>query len=121
MNKNTVRYNGNFGIGLVSDSNNNTIYNNLFNNTKNFDISISTSKMNITKTKKTNIVGGPYIGGNFWDYPNGTGFSRTCTDSDNDGICDTSLTLDINNIDYLPLTPKPGTSLLHWRSKDEDS
>ena len=58
---------------------------------------------NTTKTPGINIIGGPNLGGNFWAYPNGTGFSQTCTDADKDRICDTQYTLDSNNIDYLPL------------------
>jgi hypothetical protein len=51
----------------------------------------------------TNIIGGSFLGGNFWGYPNGTGFSQTCPDVNGDGICDKSYTLDEKNIDYLPL------------------
>jgi hypothetical protein len=31
---------------------------------------------NTTKTAGTNILGGPYIAGNFWGRPDGTGFSK---------------------------------------------
>ena len=31
----------------------------------------------IKKTAGTNIVGGPYKGGNYWAKPDGTGFSQT--------------------------------------------
>jgi len=55
------------------------------------------------QTSSTNIIGGPYIGGNFWAYPNGTGFSQTCADADIDGICDLPYVLDMNNTDFLPL------------------
>ncbi len=98
-----------YGIYL-SDSSNNKIYNNIFNNTENvnfYDTKINT--WNITRQSSTNIIGGPYLGGNFWANPNGKGFSRTCTDSDKDGICDSPYTLDSNNIDYLPLVYKPTT------------
>ncbi|MEM4221895.1 MAG: NosD domain-containing protein, partial [archaeon] len=60
-----------------------------------------------TKTSGTNIVGGPYLGGNFWAKPDGTGFSETCNDNDHDGICDSSHDLATDNIDYLPLTFSP--------------
>ena len=92
-----------YGIFLFSSSNN-TIYNNYFNNTKNaFNDGINI--WNITKTVGTNIIGGPYLGGNIWAHPNETGFSQTCTDGNKDGICDSSYTLDSSNIDYLPLAP----------------
>jgi len=61
---------------------------------------------NISKTPDKNIVGGPYLGGNFWANPNGTGFSQTCNDIDMDGICDDPYVIDENNIDYLPLSLK---------------
>ncbi len=100
--------NSNTGIGgiLVASSSNNSIYNNFFNNTNNFVISNSVNRWNITKTGGKNIIGGAYLGGNFWAKPDGTGFSQTCTDSNSDGICDSSNTLATNNIDYLPLTNK---------------
>jgi len=87
------------------NSSGDTIYNNIFNNNKNFRIDYSINKWNITKTKALNIIGGPYLGGNFWANPNGTGASQTCKDSDGDGICDSSYVLDGNNTDFLPLTP----------------
>lgn len=59
--------------------------------------------LNTTKTSGTNIIGGPYIGGNAWFKPDGTGFSETCTDADGDGICDEPFVLNSLNIDYLPL------------------
>ena len=59
---------------------------------------------NTTKTAGTNIVGGPYIGGNFWAKPDGTGFSQTATDADGDGISDTVYSFSGNlNTDFLPL------------------
>ncbi|UCD07609.1 MAG: right-handed parallel beta-helix repeat-containing protein [Candidatus Aenigmatarchaeota archaeon] len=89
---------------------NNLIYNNYFSNTMNFK-STSTQNANLwntTKTAGTNIIGGPYIGGNYWsDY--------TGQDTDGDKIGDTPHVLDSNNTDYLPLTfttytppPPPG-------------
>jgi len=42
------------------------------------------------KTTGTNIVGGPYIGGNFWGKPDGTGFSNTAVDKNRDGISDSA-------------------------------
>jgi len=89
-------------------SNNNTIHNNFFNNTINFAGSYTGVNIwNIAKTPGTNIVGGPYLGGNVWAYPSGTGYSQTCIDDNSDGICDSSRTLDASNIDYLPLVYRP--------------
>jgi len=110
----TITHN-NYGIyfhSLQEPSTNNIIYNNLFNNTNNvyFSGAIHPNKWNVTKQVGTNIIGGLYLGGNFWAKPDGTGFSQTCTDSDADGICDSPYTISTNNTDYLPLTrytPKP--------------
>jgi len=78
-----------------------------FNNTNNFGVNEAVNRWNIPKTESTNIIGGPYLGGNIWANPNGTGYSQTCADNNGDGICDSSYRLDSNNTDYLPLAYKP--------------
>jgi len=87
------------------------LYNNLLNDTG--DISLTyrstnlTFNLNITKQEGTRIYGkGKYIGGNYWTNSTG-GFSDTCTDSDNDGICDSSYDPygdGVTFVDYLPLS-----------------
>jgi parallel beta-helix repeat protein len=103
---NTVMNNTGGGISLDPPIQN-LFYNNLFNNTKNFDVTSSSNKWNITKTLGTNIISGPNLGGNAWFYPNGSGFSWFCADLDEDGICDAQYNLSSHNIDYLPLALKP--------------
>ncbi|MDO8726877.1 MAG: NosD domain-containing protein [Candidatus Methanoperedens sp.] len=109
---NTVNSIGPTIVGITSSAyseNKNTIYNNYFNSTKGFEIINNVPYgqgfiWNTTKTSGRNIVGGPYLGGNVWAYPNGTGLSQTCADLDIDGICDNlTYLLDSNNTDYLPL------------------
>lgn len=104
ISNNNVNLSHSYGIYL-QDSGDNNIFNNYFKNTNNFyfDGTIYSNDWNTTKTLSTNIVGGPYLGGNFWAKPDGTGFSETCSDADSDGICDTPYTLDSGNVDYLPL------------------
>ena len=63
---------------------------------------------NLSITEGPNIVGGPYLGGNYWENPTGNGFSQTHPDR-GDGFCNVSYVLGKGNIDYLPLhsyTPK---------------
>jgi S-layer protein (TIGR01567 family) len=95
--------NNNWGIGIDLSGSNNKIYNNYLSNTNNaFDK--GNNIWNIPKMAGTNIINGTFLGGNFWAYPNGTGFSQTCSDNDKDGICDSPYILDSNNTDYLPLS-----------------
>jgi hypothetical protein len=92
----------------------NLIYNNFFNSTEFFRYAgvvageqPSLNYWNISKTYGTNIIGGPYIGGNYWGKPDGTGYSDTCEDSNKDGFCDNPYVIATNNIDYLPLAHPP--------------
>ena len=57
---------------------------------------------NSTKTAGPNIAGGPFLGGNYWANPGGTGFSQTHADR-GDGFCNESFTLASGNTDLLPL------------------
>ncbi|PWB54755.1 MAG: hypothetical protein C3F06_03910 [Candidatus Methanoperedenaceae archaeon] len=76
--KNNKVSNNQYGIRLLY-SNKNTIYNNYFNNTNNSIIQNSTDNIwNISRISGINIIGGPYIGGNFWANSSGTGYSQTC-------------------------------------------
>ena len=85
---------------------NNLVYNNYVNNDRNANINTRDTTWNVAKISGRNIVGGPYIGGNFWANPEGTGFSQKATDENRDGIADSSYIDDSGNIvDNLPLAP----------------
>ena len=81
------------------------IYNNYFNNNLNvrFGLGEGGNTWNNSLTRGTNIVGGPYIGGNFWAKPDGTGFSQISVDLDGNGIGDLPYNIYEDEFDYLPL------------------
>ncbi|ADE35675.1 right-handed parallel beta-helix repeat-containing protein [Methanohalophilus mahii] len=91
-------------LGGYYGSSNNFVGNNYFNNSNNayFDAD-SDNHWNTTKTTGPNIIGGPYIGGNFWAKSDGSGWSQEKADNDGDGFCDSIYELSDGNIDYLPL------------------
>ncbi len=107
---NTITGNLNYGLHAGSGT---LIYNNLFNNVKNLDTPGGANTWNIAKTLGTNIIGGPYLAGNYYAQPNGQGFSQV-SPGDSDGICTAALTISSGNIDLLPLheyTPPPTTTV----------
>ncbi|WP_440948020.1 right-handed parallel beta-helix repeat-containing protein [Methanosarcina sp. T3] len=104
---NMITYSNESGI-LLDYSTANRIYNNYFNNTVNVKAENSEGNIwNTTKTPGENLMGGPYLGGNFWADLNGTGFSQTGKDSDSDGICDLPYNVNGSDFDYLPLAEPP--------------
>jgi parallel beta-helix repeat (two copies) len=106
VSRNIIALNSISGIFMSSTSNGNIVFDNYLNNVFNSDVKDGSegNLWNTTKTAGTNIVGGPFIGGNFWAKPDGTGFSQTATDADGDGIADVAYKLLGNNYsDFLPL------------------
>ena len=93
----------NFGLELDTSGNVLT-YNNFFNNTNNA-IDNGNNVWNISLSTGVNIIGGAYIGGNYWADYNGEDF-------DLDGIGDSELPFNCSGLiqnggDYLPLVNIP--------------
>jgi PKD repeat protein len=99
---NIIAENEDSGLALLNTKNI-QVYNNFFNNSVNTIIGSDVQgTWNLEKSPGLNIVGGPYIGGNFWASPDGTGFSDTHPDLNGDGFCDEAYSFD-GQTDNLPL------------------
>jgi parallel beta-helix repeat protein len=98
-----IRDNSEVGIGFlnVDDAG---IWNNYFNNDMNVDLhgNVTGAVWNVGKTEGPNIVDGPFIGGNYWANPEGTGWSQV-TPNRGDGFCNARYVIDQHNVDLLPL------------------
>ena len=140
--KNSYIYgNYNYGISFYprlgeGDPEYNLIYNNHFSNSANDNIQVkmlSTEQNRILENPNyfnvdpdcltgSNIAGCNCIGGNYWSNNAGNGFSDTCIDADNNGICDNAYdfsTINAAMIDNFPLT-KPAQGCCANPDKDED-
>jgi parallel beta-helix repeat protein len=104
---NIIAYNYGPGISLETSSRNH-IYNNYFKNAENVeekDVNAENLWQSPLVTRQ-NIVRGPYIAGNFWSDPEGKGYSETCVDENNNGICDVQYNITGGGTDKSPLFPK---------------
>jgi len=84
-------FEGTVGHGGYGSGSDNLVYNNKFTGGSSMG---SGNTYNVTKTPGTNIIGGPYLGGNYW-----VGYSGV--DEDGDGIGDT-----VYSKDKLPLVER---------------
>jgi len=100
---NEIFNNSAYGAYLDFFSLQNLIYNNYFhdNGQNAIDKSMSKNQWNIAQTSATNIVGGPYKNGNYWD--DFDEFSEGAIDGNNDGIANSSYTIYASNKDNGPL------------------
>ena len=107
---------GDSGITII-DSGNNSVFNNVFNNSHNVNVSDASYSDNVWNRSY----------GNYWGSPNGSGFSDGCVDVDSNGICDLIYNFSTVNalaIDYLPIadasilarTLNINVNYSYWRS-----
>ncbi len=97
--ENYIKSNSRYGIHINYYAVNNLIYNNFFsgNDCNARDISQNTNLWNQPKTTGSNILKGPYIGGNYWEDYSGN-------DSDGDALGDENYIINGNSsIDQFPL------------------
>lgn len=105
LSNNKISLNEVHGLFVCPKSDKNLVYNNYFSNTLNVEANNGTSNVyHKSRTKGENIVGGPYIGGNYWATPEGSGFSETAADNNGDGIADEKYLFETSDyFDPLPL------------------
>jgi len=103
---NTINWNSDNGIFLCARSFDNLIYNNNFYNAVNTNVRNNRCTWNVANTSGRNIMGGPYLGGNYWAKPDGTGHSQITPDENNDGFADEPFNTS-NVTDNLPLIDVP--------------
>lgn len=102
--RNTIANNRIVGNGVgIDGAKEYAIVNNILNNTRNIDHITVGNRWNTTPTAGVNIVRGLTLGGNYWAYPNGTGFSQVVADNDHDGFADAANIIAAQNTDHYPL------------------
>jgi parallel beta-helix repeat protein len=98
----------NKGRGILVDAiSGGRIWDNVFKNVKNFELSgfRDTTSWNITPESAPAVTNSPLTGGNYWGNPDGTGYSDTCV-PDDDGFCSVPYVMGTGDTDYHPLTTR---------------
>lgn len=122
-NSNTVQDNliaYNYGPGIsLEESTRNIIFNNYFKNAENVEDNAinADNTWQSTLTTRSNLVRGPYTGGNFWADLEGTGYSETCVDENSNGICDSAYPIAGGGSDRSPLFPRVPSAITALDSK----
>ncbi len=116
---NRITDNNGVGITVTDSEGNNIIYNNYFSNIQNALVTgkleapapgpapVITDFWYISPVPGANIIGGPYIGGNYWGTPVGTGWSQTHPDIGHGFTVPYDITGDGQYTDLHPLTLNP--------------
>ncbi|MCC4770972.1 hypothetical protein FXV91_12560 [Methanosarcina sp. DH2] len=104
---NLLHFNTEYGL-MLSNSSKNLIYDNYFQNSENVGYKGTNleNAWNMSMKRGINIVGGSYLGGNYWTGPESTALC-VIEDLDDNGFCDSSYDLGEGNIDYMPLIRRP--------------
>lgn len=112
-------------VGLrIYEASSNLIYNNYFNNSVNMksEMVVGENIWNTTRSEGTSIVGGSYLGGNFWGKPDGMIYPRGVRDIDLDGIFDSMYDIEgSGSIDYLPLRGSESMVITVSNSEDQNA
>jgi PKD repeat protein len=96
-------------IRMLGFANNNIIYNNFFKNSP-VNVAAQSNYWDNGKISGLNVIGGSYLGGNYWESDPPQDFSVSCSDTTPvDGICDNAYTIGGLNVDNYPLTGTSGT------------
>ncbi|WP_227354340.1 right-handed parallel beta-helix repeat-containing protein [Haladaptatus salinisoli] len=111
--RNVIARSGAAGVAVTgSNSTSNLLFDNALNNSRNVELTTGApNAWNVSEQSGPNVIGGPFLGGNYYATPNGTGFSQTCADANNDGFCDEPNDFGVNNTDFLPLTRQPNITV----------
>jgi PKD repeat protein len=103
---NTISENPGCGLGLDTTLSSITVSDNVFNNTCNVGAPSGVTGVIwfVPPTAGQNIIGGPYLGGNYWAQPNGYGWSQTHYAGSDGFIAEPYQVIDgESNYDLLPL------------------